>query len=76
MISLYDLAVSTNTDADMALRRVDTICKAWGETEVIISRGARPDKDTMISDRASAVVHRMARLGLYDQLPEQREAGK
>lgn len=44
MISLHNLAVNTNTCTSDALRRVDTVCKAWGEENVILSRGARPDE--------------------------------
>lgn len=73
MISLYDLAVHANTSTDEALRRVVTVCNSWGEEKVILTRGARPDKDTMISDGAADMVYRMTRLRICDRLPEPGE---
>lgn len=73
MISLYDLAVNANTPTGEALGRVDAVCKAWGEEKVILSRGARPDKDTMISDEAAEMVYRMTRLKIWDRVPEPGE---
>lgn len=69
MITVHKLAIRVNTPEDAVLARVSTLCKEWGEDEVIVYAGGNGSKTTELTNRAAEMIERMTRLGLTDRLP-------